>query len=135
MTFDLPTAIRVIGFAQLSVLIASALVPLRLNWKSELSNLPPLMRQLFWIYGGYIVLSITSLGLLCIFFSDTLANGSPLSRAICAYAATFWGIRLALQPFLHAESHLMTSWLRMGYRTLTALFGTFTAILSFAVLR
>ena len=64
MNETLTTLIRTAGFLQWSVLIASALVPLRLNWKSDLGGLPRLHQQLFWTYGDYTVLSIVSLGLL-----------------------------------------------------------------------
>jgi len=47
--------IRLAGGAQLGVLVASALVPSRLNWRSELAGLPRLNRQMHWVYGGYIV--------------------------------------------------------------------------------
>ena len=50
------------GIGQLSVLIASALVPIRLNWRQELGVLSRLHRQMYWVYGGYVVLSI---GVVC----------------------------------------------------------------------
>ncbi len=100
---DLAYLIFYAGIGQLCVLIASALVPLRLDWRSSLRELPALHRQLFWVYGGYVVLSIVSLGLICLFNADELARGSGLARAFCAYAAVFWGLRLSLQPFLAAR--------------------------------
>src|SRR5262249_37193582 len=85
------------GFGQLAVLIASALVPVRLKWTKSFQALPRLHRQLFWIYGGYIVLAIVAFGLLSLLHSGELAGGGGLARALCAYIAVFWGIRLALQ--------------------------------------
>ncbi|WP_010583793.1 hypothetical protein [Schlesneria paludicola] len=64
MKIELSNAIYLIGIGQFGVLFASALVPLRLDWKQSLASLPPLMRQLFWVSGGYVVLSIVSLGLI-----------------------------------------------------------------------
>jgi hypothetical protein len=37
------------GLGQLSVLTASALVPFRLNWRTELQVLSRLHRQMYWI--------------------------------------------------------------------------------------
>ena len=48
------------GLGQLSVLLASALVPFRLNWREELRGLSRLHRQMYWVYGGYIMLSIVA---------------------------------------------------------------------------
>jgi hypothetical protein len=132
MNFDLARAIAVVGWGQLSVLAASALVPLRLDWKQSLAALPPLLRQLVWVYGGYVVLSIVSLGVICITSATELAAGTPLARAFCLYAAAFWGIRLSLQPFLQAKPFLTTWWLRGGYHLLSVLFAGFTLVLGWA---
>jgi len=134
MKLDLATVIFYAGIGQLLVLIASALVPLRLNWKETLSPLPPLVQQLFWIYGGYVVLSIFSLGLICTLNAEELAEGSGLARAFCAYVTLFWGIRLSLQPFLSAKPFLTTWWLRGGYHLLTVMFITFTLIFGWATI-
>jgi hypothetical protein len=121
------------GWGQLSVLIASALVPIRLDWRRRLAEMPLLVRQLFWVYGGYVVLSIISLGLICVTNADELARGSTLARSFCAYATIFWGIRISLQPFLAARPFLTTWWLRAGYHLLTALFASFVLILGWGV--
>ena len=131
---DLETAIFSVGIGQLCVLVASALVPVRLDWTRSLAGLPPLLRQMFWVYGGYVVLSIVGLGLICIFCAEELAGGSRLARAFCAYAALFWGIRLMLQPIFQAKPFLTTWWLRGGYHLLTALFVVFTVVLGWGAL-
>ena len=128
MNSNLTTAIFAAGFGQLSVLIASALVPVRLNWRETLAPLPLLVRQLFWVYGGYVVLSIIFLGITCLANAAELANGGLLARSVCAYAAAFWGIRLSLQPWLHAKPFLTTVWLRIGYYLLTMMFTALTTI-------
>lgn len=122
------------GIGQLWVLFASALVPLRLNWKTDLRVLPRLHRQLFWIYGGYVVLAIVALGLVSLTNATELAGGSLLARCVCGYIAVFWGIRLSLQTILDVKKHLTTWWLRTGYHALTLLFATFTIIFTWAAL-
>jgi hypothetical protein len=127
----LPTAVLLCGVGQLGVLIASSLVPLRLRWREVLVGLPRLVRQLFWVYGGYTVMSIVALGTISLLCADELAAGSGLARAFCTYAAVFWGVRLSLQTVLDARPHLTTWWLAAGYHLLTVLFTCFTA--TFAV--
>lgn len=129
----LPNLLMVAGFGQLCVLIASALVPIRLRWWSELRFIPRLHRQLYWVYGGYVVLSIVAFGLISIFNSVELAAGSGLGRAFCFYVAVFWGIRLVLQAVLDVRDHLTTRWLRLGYHILTVLFAFFTVIYGWSV--
>ena len=123
------------GVAHFAVLSASALVPNRLNWREEFRTLSPLHRQLYWVYGGYVVLSIVSLGLISALNSAELAAGDRLARCFCGYVAAFWGIRLSLQWVLDVDEHLATWWLRWGYRTLTVVFATFSAVFAWAAIR
>ena len=134
MTEYLPAALFFAGWAQLCVLIASALVPIQLRWKTALDVLPRLHRQLYWIYGGYVVLAIVANGLICIVNADALADGSRLSRCVCGYLTIFWGVRLSLQTVLDVKEHLTAWWLHAGYHTLTLLFVSFTALFALAAL-
>jgi len=124
--------IFVAGVGQLSVLIASALVPIRLNWREELVKLSRLHRQMYWVYGGYVVLSIVAFATLSIFNSRELASGSGLARGFCAYVAVFWGIRVGLQAVFDVKEHLTTWWLKAGYFALTIMFMMFTIVYAWA---
>jgi hypothetical protein len=128
MNEALPILILAAGVGQLSVLVASALVPFRLDWRHELASLSKLHRQMYWVYGGYVVLSIIAFGLISIFHSAELANGSALARSLCLYIAVFWAIRLALQGVFDVKAYLSVWWLKLGYRSLTVLFTAFTVI-------
>jgi len=120
------------GVGHLTVLIASALVPFRLNWKHELRSLSRLHRQMYWVYGGYIVLSIAAFALISIFHSRELASGGGLARAFCSYVAVFWVVRVALQGVFDVKAHLTTWWLKAGYHGLTLLFISFTLVYGWA---
>ena len=120
------------GLAHFCILIASALVPFRLNWREEFQKLSPLHRQMYWVYGGYVVLSIIALGLISIVNARELAAGSLLARSVCLYAAAFWGIRLSLQAILDVKSHLSVWWLKLGYHTLTVVFLGLTLLYGWA---
>jgi hypothetical protein len=126
--------IFIAGVAQLGVLIASALVPFRLNWRQELQCLSRLHRQMYWVYGGYIVLSIVAFAALSIFDSRELASGSGLARGFCAYVAVFWGIRAGLQAVFDVKEHLTTWWLKAGYFVLTLMFAGLTVVYAWAAL-
>ncbi len=128
----LPTLIFLAGCGQLSVLVASALVPIRLNWRTEFGKLSRLHRQMYWVYGGYVVLSIIAFGVICLVNSNELSGGSRLARSICAYMAIFWGIRLSLQAVLDVKEHLTAWWLIAGEWILTVLFLYFTTVFAVA---
>ncbi len=130
----LSTLIFAAGIGQLCVLTASALVPIRLNWRREFQVLSRLHRQMYWVYGGYIVLSIIAFGLVSLWNAQELASGSGLARGFCAYVAVFWGIRLVLQGVLDVREHLTRWWLKLGYYGLTVLFAAFVFIYGWAAL-
>jgi hypothetical protein len=134
MDSALPGLIVVAGFAQLSVLLASALVPFRLKWRDELRGLPRLHRQMYWVYGGYVVLSIVAFAVLSISNSRELAGGSGLARGFCAYVAIFWGVRLGLQAVFDVKVHITAWWIRTGYLVLTMMFAGFTILYAWAAL-
>lgn len=127
--------IRLAGVAQIGVLVASALVPSRLNWRLELALLSRLNRQMHWVYGGYIVLSIAAFALLSLFHAEELAARSGLARGLCIYIAVFWGIRVALQFVFDVQEHLVTWWLKLGYHTLTLLFVALTVLYGLTAFR
>jgi hypothetical protein len=122
------------GVAQLGVLVASALVPFRLNWRKELSSLSRLHRQMYWVYGGYVVMSIVAFALISILNARELASGSGLARGLCGYIAVFWGVRVVLQGVFDVKEHLTAWWLKAGYFILTVLFASFTLVYGWAAL-
>ena len=125
----LPYLLLFAGIAQFGVLFASALTPLMMDWKHELQKLPQLLRQLFWVYGCFIVLTIIGLGTLTLFFHQSMADGVPAARGIAAFAAVFWGLRLMVQFFvIDARPYLTNRWLKLGYHSLTVIFIALTTI-------
>ena len=123
------------GFAQLLTLVAAAMVPMHLHWRTELQPLSRLHRQMHWVYGGYVVLSIVAFAALSIFNAGELASGTGLARGVCAYVAVFWGIRLALQAIFDINPYLPRPWMKAGYAALGVLFASFTAIYGWAAVR
>ena len=94
-----------------------------------------LHRQMYWVYGGYIVLSIIAFAAISVLNAAELASESGLARGFCAYVALFWGIRLCLQPIFDVKEHLTAWWLKAGYFALTVLFAFFTAVYGYAAWR
>ncbi|MFO0936856.1 MAG: hypothetical protein U0798_10120 [Gemmataceae bacterium] len=132
MSESLPLLIQAIGVGQLGILVASALVPFQLDWKEVFTGLPRLHRQMYWTYGGYVVLSIVFLGAICLTQSVELASGTPLARWICGYGLVFWLVRLFLQPVFDVKPYLKTWWLQAGYHLLTVLFVSFVVVYGLA---
>ena len=123
------------GVLHLGILIASALTPGVLDWKRELEALRPLSRQLVWVHGVFIVLTIIGFGVISLVAPRDLASGTTLARAVCAFIATFWLARLGVQFFVFDAGPMLTkTYLKLGYHGLTGVFLTLVAIYGFAAL-
>lgn len=132
---NLDLFIRLGGVLHLGILIASALTPGVLDWKRELDKLRPLSRQLVWVHGAFIVLTIIGLGVISLVAPAELASGTTLARAVCAFVAAFWLCRLGVQFFVFdAKPFLTTALLKLGYHGLTIVFIALVAIYAFAAL-
>ena len=127
--------IFVAGLLHFGVLIASALVPQVLDWRRDLACVAPLTRRLVWVYGGYVVGNIVFFGLLATMLPGALASGTPLARAICAFIALFWTVRLTLQYRVLYARELVRGWvLTTGYHGLTLVFAFFAFVFGRAAL-
>ena len=117
------------------ILTASAMAPRALDWKNHLRELPRMIRQLFWVYGVFIVFMIISFGVLTLMHVDAILKGDTVARSLCVLIAVFWGLRLVVQLVVFdAKPFLTNAWRRLGYHTLTAAFLFLTAVYTTAAL-
>jgi hypothetical protein len=131
----LETLLTIAGALHFAVLIASALVPSVLDWRSELAKVSRMTRHVVWVHGVFIVVVIVGFGALTLLNASDLCAGSPLARSVCAFIALFWGARLILQFALFDPapySHRFV--LRMGNHGLTVLFAYFTVVYGWGAL-
>ena len=125
--------IQIGALLHVGLLAAAALTPRVLDWRSQLAELTPLLRQLVWVYGGFITLMIIGFGTLSAFCADSLADGSPLARALCTFLTVFWFARLGVQLFLFDVGPFLDNTLkRLGYHTLTVTFAYLVTIYALA---
>jgi len=124
------------GALHFAILIASALTPRVLDWRTNLAPLNPFLRRLFWVYGFFIVLVIVSFGTITLVHAEALASGAPLARSLCAVIAIFWLARLAVQFFVFdARPFLTNTLLRFGYHSLTLAFIALVLIYGWAAIQ
>jgi hypothetical protein len=127
--------IRLGGVLHFGLVFAGALVPLVLNWGTELVKLNRLTRQIVWTHGLFVVLVIIAFGCFSLLLPQTLAGGSLLARSLCGFIALFWLCRLLVQIFwFDAESHLTRGLLCIGYRSLAGVFSYFVIVYGTAAL-
>jgi hypothetical protein len=137
MTLDLTPFIRVGGLLHFAILIAGALTPQVLNWRTELRKLHPMSRHIIWVHGLFIILTIIGFGTIALVNAPALAAGTTgLARTICGFIAIFWSTRLALQFAVFDPGPLLsTRVLKFGYHGLTFVFLYFGITFGLAALR
>jgi hypothetical protein len=120
---DLTLLLQIAGVLHVGLMFAGLLMPQVVGMRSHLVTLPPFIRQLFWVYYSFIALCLVSFSVITIAFADTLAAGSNLARALCAFFALFWTLRLIAGTFVFdMRPYLTSSSRRLGYHVLNIVF-------------
>lgn len=136
LPFTFKQLLLLAGVGHFLLLAASALTPVVLDWRVQLKSLPPLLRQLFWVYGAFIVLTIVGLGTLTLRHAQDVVGGDPVARSLAVFAAVFWGMRLIVQWFVFdTRPYLTNGWLKLGNQVLTLTFLFFTLVYAWAAIR
>ena len=124
------------GLMHLGLLCAGALMPRAVNLKTNLAQLPPFIRRLFWVYYSFIGLCLVSFGLITFTLADTLAAGGNLARALCIFLAVFWTIRLIAATFVFDVRPYLTNQLwRLGYHATNVVFIYLPVVYTWAALK
>jgi hypothetical protein len=98
-------------------------MPRVVGMRGHLAKLPPFIRQLFWVYYCFIALCLVSFSIITVAFAGTLAAGGTLARALCAFFALFWTLRLIAGTFVFDMRPYLTSpSRRVGYHALNIAF-------------
>jgi hypothetical protein len=120
---------------QLSILVASALVPRVLDWRNNLQTLHPFLRRLFWIYGLFIVYIVVAFAVLTFLHAAAMAHGQPVARSLCLVIAIFWACRLIVQFAFFDARPFLTNWFyKAGYHALSLIFVALVSIYGWAAL-
>jgi hypothetical protein len=109
--------LQLAGLMHLGLLGAGLMMPRAVRLRAHLAGLPPFIRRLFWVYYVFIGFSLISFGVLSFAFAGTLASGGGFARAVCAFLALFWTIRLVAASFIFdVRPYLTNHWWRVGYQ-------------------
>ncbi len=95
----LKTLIFWCGVGHIGLCFVGLLIPKFLNWKKALEPVPPLIRQIFWTYAGYILAINFWFGIVSIFGADELLGGSFLAKSITFFIGFYWLARIFIQFF------------------------------------
>lgn len=134
-TPQLTLLLQFAGLTHLGLICAGALMPRAVKLRTHLAALPPFIRRLFWVYYAFIGLCLVSFGLITVVFAGTLAAGGDLARALCAFFAAFWTVRLLAAAFVFDVRPYLTNTLwRLGYFATNIVFAFLPVIYAWAAL-
>jgi hypothetical protein len=133
MRINLTLLLQIAGVLHLGLMCAGLLMPRVVGMRGHLAALPPFIRQLFWVYYSFIALCLVSFSIITIAFADTLAAGGNLARALCAFFALFWTLRLIAGTFVFdMRPYLTSGYRRLGYHAINIVFGYLPIIYALA---
>lgn len=123
--------IKLAGLAQIALAIGSLAIPRILRWKSELSKVRPLIKQMFWTYAAYIFAINLSFGLISAYCYRELTNGSRLAILINGFIAVYWISRVGIQFMYFDRSDFpVGKWNKLGEIVLVGLFIALSVVYS-----
>src|SRR5579859_7842891 len=135
-THNLTLLLELAGVMHLGLMCAGALMPRAVNLRAHIAVLPPFIRRLFWVYYAFIGLCLVSFGLITVTFAGTLAAGGGLARAMCAFMAVFWTVRLIAATFIFdVRPYLTNNLWRLGYHATNIVFVYLPVVYGWAELR
>jgi hypothetical protein len=132
-TEQIAMLLQIAGVLHLGLMAAGLMMPRVVNMRIHLATLPPFLQRLFWVYYTFIAFCLVSFGSLSFFFAGALASGTGLARAVCAFLAVFWTIRLGAALFVfEMRPYLTNAWRRLGYHAINIVFAFLPIIYAIA---
>ncbi|MEW6306669.1 MAG: hypothetical protein AB1705_24650 [Verrucomicrobiota bacterium] len=116
-TSTLTLLLQLAGVLHIGLICAGASMPRAVNLHSHVATLPPFIRRLFYVYFTFIGLMLLGFGVITFAFAEALAAGAPLARALCAFLAVFWTVRLVVAALVFDVRPYLINWFyRVGYQ-------------------
>lgn len=129
----LPTLILIAGVLHLCITSAGLVMTIVLDWRKNLAVLSPLTRHIIWTHGAFVLITIVAFGAVSLLCPTSLASGHPIARAVCAFIAIFWSLRLLIGfAAFDARPYLSNTALKLGYHGLTVVFAYFSIVYALA---
>lgn len=90
--------LKIIGILFIALALVHVIFPKYFNWKSELSTLSIMNRQMMYIHSFFIAFVVLLMGILCLTSSNELV-GTSFGKRIALGLGIFWSVRLVVQFF------------------------------------
>jgi hypothetical protein len=90
--------LKIIGFILIVLAIVHVIFPKYFDWKSQLSTLSLINREMMYVHTFFIAFVVLLMGILCVTSSPELVT-TRLGNKICLGLGIFWGTRFLIQFF------------------------------------
>ena len=128
--------LQLAALLHVGLLYAGLTMPRAVNLRQHLTALPPFIRRLFWVYYTFIGSCLVGFGALTWLAAAPMAAGEPVARALAAFFAVFWSLRLLAGTFILNERPYLTNWFyRIGFVALNLVFVYLTIIYAWTALK
>lgn len=114
--------LRACGAIILLLALVYPIYPRKLRWREQLADVSFLIRDIFVVHVGFILLLLVLQGVLLAFFPGTVTEDAASARALLGGLVAFWLYRLIAQLFIFDRRN----W--RGDRTRTLLHVVFTVL-------
>ena len=94
---------KIIGILLIVLSLVHLVFPRYFNWKTELSSLSLINRQMMYVHAFFIAIVVLLTGLLCLTSSKELIS-TDLGKKITLGLGIFWTIRLFVQFFGYSST-------------------------------
>jgi hypothetical protein len=133
LAINIEQIIRLAGIAQIVLVGGSLAVPQVLKWRTELAKVQPLIKQMFWVYAGYILVINFCFGALSLFDATELTNHTTLSMLVTGFISAYWISRLLIQFFYFDRTNFPAGvWYIAGEVALVGLFVFLSMVYAYA---
>lgn len=89
------------GVLEIAIAFSNFILPRRLKYQQNLSQVTPIVRQIFFVHSGYIVGVVLLFAAITFGFTAELAGGRGLGRFLAIAMAVFWFCRMPVQLFYY----------------------------------
>jgi hypothetical protein len=123
------------ALCHLGLLAAGLTMPRAVGLRKHLTELPPFIRRLFWVYYMFVGFVLVSFGVLTWTLAGPIAAGLWPARALTIVMALFWIMRLGVGAFVLDERPYVTNWFyRCGFFAINLIFLYLVAVYGYAAL-
>lgn len=95
--------LKLIGTTLVMLALAHLIFPRYFNWKTDLTPLSPINRQMMHVHTFFVAFTVLLMGIFCLTSTNAIIH-TDLGKRIALGFALFWGVRLTFQFIVYSPS-------------------------------